>query len=102
MKFVINLCFGGFSLSNMAVEALGLRSPWADVSRTDERLIALVEQDAEAASGACARLAVAEIPDEATDWYIEEYDGSESLIYVLDGRLHWWQRNRAEIEDNEE
>lgn len=90
MKFVINLCYGGFSLSEQAAAALGLDSVYDDIDRNDERLIALVEQDAEAASGAHADLAVAEIPDEATDWYIDEYDGSESLIYVLDGRLRWW------------
>ena len=89
MKMVINNCFGGFSLSDAAVQQLGLDSPYSDIDRCDERLVALVEQDADAASGRCARLVVVEIPDEATDTYLEEYDGAERLLYVLDGHIHF-------------
>ena len=39
--------------------------------------------------GYCAELEVVEIPDGATDYYLNEYDGMESIIYVLDGKLHW-------------
>lgn len=88
MKMVINQCYGGFGLSDYAVQQLGLDSPWA-VDRCDERLVALVEQDAKAAGGPFAELAVVEIPDEATDTYLEEYDGIERLLYVLDGRIHF-------------
>jgi len=31
---------------------------------------------------------IATIPDEATDWSIWDYDGLETIIYVLDGRLY--------------
>lgn len=88
MKMVINQCYGGFGLSDYAVQKLGLDSPWA-VDRCDEQLIALVEQDAKAASGYCAELGVVEFPDEATDTYLEEYDGIERLLYVLDGRIYF-------------
>lgn len=88
MKIVINRCFGGFSVSDAVVEALHLDSAWADVERTDPTLIAMVEEDARAASGLCARLKVIEIPDAATDWEFEEYDGMETITYVLDGKIH--------------
>ena len=29
------------------------------------------------------------IPDNATDWDIEDYDGNETLIYVVDGKIHY-------------
>ena len=47
-----------------------------------------VEADAEAVNGICAKLKVVEIPEEATDWEINEYDGLESITYVVDGKLH--------------
>ena len=90
MKIVINTCYGGFSLSDMAIKALGLETPfyYSDISRTDERLIALVEQNYETVSGFYSHLEVVEIPDEATDWMIDEYDGAEDIIYVVDGKIH--------------
>lgn len=97
MKMVINNCFGGFSLSDAAVQQLGLNSPYSYIDRCDERLVALVEQDADAVNGWCARLKVVEIPDEATDTYLEEYDGAERLLYVLDGHIHF-----AGLQDDEE
>jgi hypothetical protein len=36
-----------------------------------------------------AELGVVEIPDDSTDYEINEYDGFESVIYVLDGKIHW-------------
>ena len=89
MKICINTCFGGFGLSDEALQMLGefkIRYPW--VSRTDSRLIEVVSALGKAANGRSARLAIVDIPDEATDWEIEEYDGSEGIIYVLDGKLH--------------
>jgi len=87
MKIVVNHCFGGFGLSDEAVERLGLKSRYDDIDRTDSRLVALVEEDAEKASGDFAELGVVEISDEATDWTIDEYDGIETVIYVVDGKL---------------
>ena len=90
MKVVINECFGGFSVSDFVIEQLGLDSPYG-VNRVDERLITLIEEyGSEKCSGWCADLTVVEIPDNTTDWEISEYDGSETLIYVVDGKLHHW------------
>ena len=88
MKIVVNDCFGGFSLSDFAVEKLGLEDEYDDVERTDARLIALIDEfGSEACSGDYAELMIQEIPDSATDWESDEYDGAESITYVVDGKI---------------
>lgn len=80
MKVVINVCYGGFSLSKDAYEFLGI--PWDDYGyeyndkRTDENLVKCVETLGDKASGRFAKLKVVEVPDDV-DWYIDEYDGIE-------------------------
>lgn len=49
-----------------------------EIERHDPQLIRVVEEMGEAASGACAKLAIVEIPD-GTDYVIEEYDGNEHI-----------------------
>ncbi len=88
MKICINTCFGGFGLSDEALQMLGFKTRYPLISRTDPRLIEVVNTLGKAANGHCARLAIVDIPDEATDWEIDEYDGSEGVIYVLDGKLY--------------
>ena len=89
MKIVINACYGGFSLSKSAAAYMGTSThPWDEDIRTDPRLVDMVERDALAASGDCAELTVVEIPDNATDWEMSDYDGIESIIYVVDGKIH--------------
>ena len=88
MKIVINRSFGGFSLSDYAVKELGLKSPYDDIDRQDTRLIRLVQISAKATGGCHSRLCIVDIPDEATDWEINDYDGAEYIVYVLDGKLH--------------
>ena len=88
MKIIINKCYGGYGLSNKALNSLGIEYE-GDIERTDPRLVEIVEADAEKASGKFAKLKVVEIPDEATDYSVDEYDGFESVIYVVDGKLHW-------------
>ena len=90
MKIVINRCYGGFSVSDEVCKEMGLDYPHqAEEYRTDPKLIELVETLGEKANGSYARLQVVEIPDEATDYYIEDYDGVNTIIYVLDGKLHF-------------
>ena len=89
MRIVINKCYGGFSVSEELANRLGLKNGYcAEEMRTDERLIEAVLEDREKASGECARLAVVDVPDEATDWRIDEYDGFESITYVLNGKMY--------------
>ena len=91
MKFVINRCYGGFGLSNEARKALGMtENEWdSEIRRDDPELIKVVEEMGEDAEGSSADLEIVEIPDDATDWEVDEYDGLERIIYVEDGKLHY-------------
>lgn len=103
MKFVLNKCYGGFGLSETALRELGIpyirddgyvyiTDPDIDLDslrfRSSPELVRLVELDSEEMSGDLADLKVIEIPDNATDYDLDEYDGVETLIYVVDGKIH--------------
>lgn len=83
MKIVINGDFGGYGL--------GVDEQYDDFvterqdDRTDAELVEFVETHPHERGDLC----VVEIPDTATDWDIDEYDGFERVIYVLDGKLHY-------------
>lgn len=109
MKVVINKCYGGFGLSDKAVEAciaLGMTvgdeedhedkdfikfkelhfghryyiNKYGKGFRCDTRLIKVVEQLGKEADGKFAKLEVIEIPFNSCDgWYIHEYDGIENI-----------------------
>ena len=82
MKLVINGDFGGFGYG-VTSELKALVKKYED-ERTAPELIALVEE----CPDDCGDLEVVEIPDEATDYLINEYDGSETVYYVVDGKIH--------------
>ena len=91
MKVVINACFGGFSLSKLAVGKLRelgeeLEYPGRDIARDSDLLVRVVGELGSAADGAVARLAVVEIPD-GIEWAIEEYDGNE---WVAEKHRTWY------------
>ena len=93
MEIVINECYGGFSLSKEAYEWLGLEwdgygFKYSDSEeRTDPKLIECVKTLKEKADGRFSSLRVVKIPEEATDWKLDEYDGAESIICVIDGKI---------------
>ena len=92
MKFVLNKCYGGFTISDWALLKLNIdphHLDWENFpDRDDPDLIKLVEENAEKASGECAELKVVEIPDSATDYEFDDYDGIESITYVVDGKIY--------------
>lgn len=91
MKFVLNKCFGGYSVSDFAQKELGAeyRDPDRDEATT-AKLVELIETyGSKAISGPYAKLQIVEIPDDATDWDHFEYDGIETVIYVVDGRIFY-------------
>ena len=81
VKIVINICWGGFGLSDKAMEFLGPtyanKGDW-DIRRDDPNLVACVEKLGVAANGNHASLRIVEIPDDV-DWGIHNYDGSEHV-----------------------
>ena len=89
MKVVLNTCYGGFSLPKEFCDKYGF-SQYSSIERTDPRLVAFVEEHAEQCQHFnYANLTVVEVPEEATDWQINEYDGMESIIAVIDGKIVW-------------
>ena len=102
-KVVYNACFGGFALSNEAMDRmvelgydLKLNSRYnpntkskygdtaqkyecwgyVDCSRHDPILVQVVEELGDKANGICAKLAIAEV---SGPYRIDEYDGYESV-----------------------
>lgn len=80
---VINICYGGFGLSDRAIreyrQMAGITDPnWydRDVPRDDPYLIKIVRDLGMAANGAHANLKIVEVPPDV-EWQIEEYDGNE-------------------------
>jgi hypothetical protein len=86
MKVVINDCFGGFSINaEIAMKYFG--DKFFEPKRTNTTLINLIESGVNC-NDSCSKLKVVDIPDNATDWRIIEYDGAEYVIYVIDGKMH--------------
>ena len=108
-KRVLNGCFGGFGLSKegtlAVLERKGIRvdrveedeygffkvydsngkeySSYAfDDDRDDEDLVAVVEELDEKADDSCSCLYIDEYDEENFDYYIDEYDGNESLNLI--------------------
>ena len=87
MKIVINKCFGGFSVNDNIVKMLNLESRYElEDDRTNTKLIEIIESGKNVI-GEFSNLVVVEIPDDATDYIIDEYDGYENVLYVLDGKI---------------
>lgn len=84
MKMVINGTWGGFKLPEdyAAVKTDGWFYDCSDEVRRDPDLIDIVESE-----DYDEDLEVVEFPDEATDYMITDYDGAESLYYVIDGKI---------------
>lgn len=88
MKFVLNKCYGGFDLSEEAQEILGQAD--FEIKRDDPDLLALIEEKGiQFVQGKYAKLKVVEVPESATDFTLDEYDGWERIIYVVDGKLNF-------------
>ena len=85
MKVVINGCFGGFGLSDAALEEYKGRRDitdpdfyYYDIPRDCPVLVAMIEEQGDAINGAFSDLRIVEIPDDVS-WYIDEYDGMEHV-----------------------
>lgn len=92
MTFVLNKRYGGFGLSKFAVEKLGLEGKYDfncnDPLMVDALASLIAEFGSEKCSGDSAKLKVVEIPDNCTDWEVNDYDGVETITYVVDGKLY--------------
>ena len=97
MKLVINTCYGGFSLSTKAIRRLKEleigEKELDDIlydnsveSRSNNLLVRVVEELGEESYSDYAQLKIVEIPDDAHDPYIVNYDGME---HIAEGRC-WY------------
>ena len=84
MKLVLNRDYGGFGYGVADEYEDFIRDFSDEEDRARPEIIAFVESHPDE----CGDLEVVEIPDTATDWEIAEYDGWESVIYVVDGKIH--------------
>ena len=87
MKIVVNRCFGGFDLPIEFYNMYPDVEEW-DIERTDETLIEFLETHDKYTVPYYTKLKVVEIPDAATDWRISDYDGAESILYVVNGKIN--------------
>jgi hypothetical protein len=84
-KVVINACFGGFGLSDAALDEYKSRKDitdpnfyYYDIPRDCPVLVAMIEEQGNAVDGQFAELRIVDVPDDV-NWYIEEYDGNEHV-----------------------
>ena len=91
MTFILNKCYGGWSISDFAKEQLGLDSNYPSMDEVNTKKLAelINKYGSEKCSGCYALLKVVEIPDNITDWDVIEYDGIERIAYVVDGKLNY-------------
>ena len=91
MKIVVNADFGsfGYGVSKEYEECVFAY----ENDRANPELVAFVENHPDD----CGDLAIMTIPDNATDWDIQEYDGNENLIYVVNGKIHYC----CEVDDDD-
>jgi hypothetical protein len=82
-RVVINDCYGGFGLSDIACakykELAGIDDAvWSDrdIDRDDPYLVKIVKELGSSASGSYASLKIVEIPEDV-EWFISDYDGAE-------------------------
>lgn len=86
MTIIINACYGGFHIPEALCESEGLER-YDDIDRTDSRLVEFVQSHGGEFEEGCACLVAVEIPEDCTDWELTEYDGYESITYVVGGKL---------------
>jgi hypothetical protein len=97
MKVVINTCYGGFELSNTALNLYNEKRKKLDlqpytwsynIQRNDLLLIEVIEELGNDANADYSKLEIVIIPTEYKDYYeIEECEGIESIAYDFCGLI---------------
>jgi ABC-type transporter Mla MlaB component len=80
-RIAINEDYGGFGLSDEAIEAIAKRKgvkyvDTFDLSRDDADMIAVIEELGDSACSRYSSIKIVDIPDDV-DWIIQDYDGIE-------------------------
>jgi hypothetical protein len=87
MIMVLNKDWGGFHLPKEFCDQHGFHR-YDDIERDDFRLVEFIQAHGGEYKGDGVILCAVKIPDEATDWEMDEYDGFESITYVVGGKIH--------------
>jgi len=91
MKVVLYRRFGGFHYPEKFCKQYNVEPyDWVNYDEDDEyrfhdTLINWVEENPQDSEGLC----VVDIPDDVTDWQIHDYDGLESILCVINGKIVW-------------
>lgn len=83
MELVVYAIHFGYSVPDEVMEALGIEDQYngSVEVRSSKAFVDYVKNNGSDVYG------IVEIPKEATDWRIFEYDGAESVICVLNGKM---------------
>lgn len=87
MKIVYNNNWGGFAWPFSIAIAFNLIERY-DPTREDRCNPEIIEALQTLNDRESGDLAICEIPDEATDWMVIDYDGRETVYYVFNGQLY--------------
>ena len=88
MEIVLNRTFGCYSLTTMAKEEM--KKLGIGANRTDPNFIQFVkDKGSDYCCDGYGKLEIFELPDGVTDYAVDDCDGFESIVYVLDGKLHY-------------
>ena len=98
-EIVINTTWGGFRLP----------ADFKVITDRDDPALVQWVKDHTDETGNCpvspgCDLSIALVPDEATDWRIDEYDGYETVTFVLNGKMdeaEWWEKPEEPDEPEE-
>ena len=85
MKMVIVRDYADYTLTLECLAYVGTFDE-SEVEPNDPKLIEFIEENGINATGTGIKLV--EIPNNATDWEIEEEDGEEFVKYVFNGQMY--------------
>ena len=96
MKIAINTVYGGYELPEEFFETHPDKDRFeyncydeTGTTRIDPDVISFIElYGPNGYEGTWSHIEIVDIPDDASDWELEEYDGLERIVYVQDGKLH--------------
>ena len=93
MEILINRCYGGFGVSDFGLAKLRENNIMDDVYgyaiRTNSEFIKLFGRYGDKLFDEDSDVELEILPDDITDYDIQEYDGYETVIYVLDGKINY-------------
>jgi len=85
MKFALNKAWGGFRLSKEFCALYPEFDTYSDIDRQDPRLIQFLEEH----DGKMGDVVLVTLKGVPTDYMLNDYDGRETIIYVVDGKLNF-------------